>query len=118
MLRNVNDYLISAHLVALTADPQVIPRLGLWDTGVPINLVDVIRSIIFQPNYLKAIYPSLKIVMGNSLSNFNWASTVVISMAFFDAIKVLPQAIHLYVVQQKSVKSVKSVKEEAKKGEV
>ena len=95
MLENISDNLISAHLVALTADPQVIPRLGMWSTEVPIDLVSVIRSIIFQPGYLKVVFPSVKIVMGDSFKNYNWASTVVISMAFFDAIKVLPQAIHL-----------------------
>ena len=48
-----------------------------------------------QPGYIEQAWPVLRIIMGNSLSNIQWSANVLITLAFYDFVKVLPQAAHL-----------------------
>ena len=95
VLTTVTEPYIQAHMHALVANPQVIPRLGLWTPKVPLNIPKIVLAIITQPGYIQQQYPVLKVLMGNSFDNIAWTTNVLITLAFYDCVKVLPFAEHL-----------------------
>jgi len=80
---------------AILANPQVVPHTCHWVTEERIDVPLLIYQIINQPGYLEASFPSLRIILGRNLSNTAWAANVLVTLAFYDLIKILPQSHHL-----------------------
>jgi hypothetical protein len=95
VLVNVDENYILAHMGSILSNPTVVPPLNIWTPDVPINVPKLVRSLINQPGYLQQIYPILKVLMGTSFSNIEWTSNVLVTLAFYDMVKVLPFAQHL-----------------------
>ena len=90
VLRNISQAYILAQLGAILSNAQVVPHISYWKPKEDIDIALTLHQIINQPGYIAKVYPSLKIVMGTSLSNTAWTANVLITLAFFDLIKILP----------------------------
>jgi hypothetical protein len=95
VLQTVTETYILAQMGAILSNPGAIPPLHMWKPEIDIDIPKVIHSIINQPGYLQQVYPRLRILMGTSFSNLAWTANVLITIAFFDMVRILPQSRYL-----------------------
>lgn len=100
VLLNLTESYVAAHLGMVVANPQVIPRIPLWKPSARLNIPQLILTLINQPGYLEKNFEVLRIIMGDSFHNTAWAANILITLAFFDVIKLLPFAEHIPSAKQ------------------
>jgi hypothetical protein len=99
-LRRIREYILSEqfnvrsvyiHLAQVSSNDCVVPRISLWQKPREMEKVaEIVHRIVTTPGFLENAYPSLCIVMGNSIDNEVWSARILTTIALFEAIKVLP----------------------------
>ena len=54
------------------------------------KVAEIVYRIVTTPGFLENAYPSLCIVMNESIDNEVWSARILTTIALFEAIKVLP----------------------------
>lgn len=100
-LRKLREYIhgpeisvnwVQLQLTHLSRIPSAIPSMTLWAISPQVNIPKAVYAMLLMPGYLENIWPGLKLVMGTSQDNVEWATGVATTMAMFDVIKMLPYA--------------------------
>ena len=80
---------VRMHLVHVVQNPTVVPSFTLWD-GVSTDRVSrIVYDTIRMRGYVENTWPSLRMVMGTSRDNIEWAANVLCTIALFDVIRIL-----------------------------
>lgn len=80
-----DSHIFQHNIIELTsANYSFCPPIGLWKIPVAVyeGLGQVVKTLLTQQ--LEAYWPSLKILMGTNLRNFQWTSRVAMFLAFTD----------------------------------
>jgi hypothetical protein len=88
------DYVL-AQASSILTNPEVMPRWAGWETDTTLDIAKLVLMVLTQPGYIDRMYPVLKILMGRNFPNMKWTLSVLITLAFFDMVKTLPNAQHL-----------------------
>jgi len=70
--------------------PIICPPYILWAVPNTIDIPTIIHAYMTRDDYLEDIWPSLSILLTNSITNLPWAASVATSIALFDVIRLLP----------------------------
>jgi hypothetical protein len=92
---------VRLHLMNITAIPKMIPSPILWDLPGDKDISWVVYNVAKQAGYIENVWPSLKILMGDSKDNTEWCCGVLTTMALFDAIRLLPYQQQLQKIENK-----------------
>lgn len=79
----------AGQVTAICANPSVMAPTTQWGQNLLNDLPKMLTGILMQAGYLDNIWPQLKLVMGTSVGNVQWAVQIASSIAFFDLLKVL-----------------------------
>lgn len=80
---------VRLHLGHVSRIPSVIPSITLWNGP---SFEDVAKNVyltIVALGYVENTWPILKMVMGSSVDNVEWAAGVLCTIALFDTIRVM-----------------------------
>lgn len=88
-----NEHWVSLHLTGLCASSLVLPSITLWDIPKGMNMVKLVYDIMTVDYFLDGIWLYLKRIMGGSSGNTRWVAGIAVSIAVFEAIKMIPIAV-------------------------
>jgi hypothetical protein len=99
-LRRIREYILSEqfnvrsvyiHLAQVSSNDCVVPRISLWAKPREMEKVaEIVHRIVTTPGFLENAYPSLCVVMANSVDNEVWSARILTTIALFECIKILP----------------------------
>lgn len=93
---------VAFHIVTLCAQPMTTPSTTTWAFVDRANIPDMVHALLNQPGYIEGVWPSLKIVMGTNVGNAAWCSGILMTIAFFDTIRMLPMLKELKEIENDS----------------
>jgi len=85
---------VAYQLNVVCGNPQVVPSLNQWDIpkGIEkgLEIPMMVYRLMMVEDYLKGIWPVLKVLMGSNIGNAVWTANVAVTVALFDVAKLLP----------------------------
>ena len=76
--------------------PEALPASITWRVPQNIDVPDLVRKKMADPNYLMSIYPLLTMLMGSNIQNKEWTTAVATTITLFRVLDELTElAIHL-----------------------
>jgi hypothetical protein len=75
----------------LTSNIGTMPPAFLWKIPRSIDVGTLTNIWMTDVNYLKSIWPTLQIVMGENITNYHWVAMTATTFAVCDMLKKLPE---------------------------
>lgn len=91
LVTNWSPHAISIHIRMMCSYRQFLQPYTNWKTKSVIDIAQTVWYYMNQDRFVEAIWPALRIVMGDNLCNYAWTSGVATSIALFQVIASLPQ---------------------------
>jgi hypothetical protein len=85
VLENVDENFVLAQMGQILSNSATIPHIDHWTSAVRVDMPKLVYQIIMFPGYIDEVWSTLKVVMGTSLTNTQWSTSVLITLAFYDA---------------------------------
>ena len=83
---------VQLHITSISSFPRVLPTPTIWDIPNDYDVAKLVYEVVLQPGFIETVWPYLRLLLGSSKDNVNWAAGVLTTIALFEAIKLLPYA--------------------------
>ncbi len=81
---------VQLHITSISSFPRVLPTPTIWDIPNDYDVAKLVYGVVLQPGFIDTVWPYLRLLLGSSKDNVNWAAGVLTTIALFEAIKLLP----------------------------
>lgn len=81
---------VQLHITSISSFPRVLPTPTIWDIPNDYDVAKLVYGVVLQPGFIATVWPYLRLLLGSSKDNVNWAAGVLTTIALFEAIKLLP----------------------------
>ena len=84
---------VQLHITSISSFPRVLPTPTIWDIPNDYDVAKLVYGVVLQPGFIDTVWPYLRLLLGSSKDNVNWAAGVLTTIALFQAIQLLPHII-------------------------
>ena len=80
---------VESQIRVLSTVPDITPSPNQWKLPAEVDLPKLVFDIIRTPGWLSREWPSLRVLMGGSMGNIQWAAKVLVTLAIFQAVNLV-----------------------------
>jgi hypothetical protein len=80
---------VESQIRVLSTVPDIVPSPNQWKLPAEVDLPKLVFDIIRTPGWLSREWPSLRVLMGGSMGNIQWAAKVLVTLAIFQAVNLV-----------------------------
>jgi hypothetical protein len=80
---------VESQIRVLSTVPDIVPSPNQWKLPAEVDLPKLVFDIIRTPGWLSREWPSLRVLMGGSMGNTQWAAKVLVTLAIFQAVNLV-----------------------------
>jgi hypothetical protein len=73
----------------MSNNPMMLPSTLLWNLPKGIDFLELVTRTVKNIEFVHLAWPTLSILMGDNILNFQWASSVYITLAVFSVLSAL-----------------------------
>lgn len=81
---------VQLHITSISSYPNVMPSPTLWDVPNDVDIAKLVYTVAVSPGYVETTWPYLRLLLGSSRDNVEWAVSVYTTLCLFETVKLLP----------------------------